>query len=115
GAWRRGQGGRSSGIGSVLLGIPEDGGLRYVGRVGTGFTERDLEALAAELKPLESDSNPFADEVPAADRKGAVWVTPTLVGEVRFREWTGSGRLRHPSWRGLREDKSPDEVTLESL
>ncbi|WP_213573324.1 ATP-dependent DNA ligase [Rhodococcus sp. USK13] len=114
GGWRRGQGGRSRGIGSILLGIPQDGGLRYVGRVGTGFTQRDLDELASTLGPLETETSPFVDDLPTADRKGAVWVKPTLVGEVRFMEWTGAGRLRHPSWRGLREDKRPADVVDES-
>ncbi|MFC9760780.1 ATP-dependent DNA ligase [Rhodococcus jostii] len=113
GGWRRGQGGRSTGIGSVLLGVPEDGGLRYIGRVGTGFTERDLQELASTLGQLETDTSPFVEDLPTADRKGAVWVTPTLVAEVRFMDWTGSKRLRHPSWRGLRDDKAPEDVEVE--
>lgn len=106
GGWRRGQGGRSTGIGSLLLGVPGEGGLRFVGRVGTGFTEQDLTMLASMLAPLEQAASPFAEELPAADRKGVVWVRPELACEVRFMEWTGAGRLRHPSWRGLREDVS---------
>ena len=113
GGWRRGQGGRSSGIGSLLVGIPEPGGLRYVGRVGTGFTEKALDALAATLKPMERKTSPFDEDLPAAERKDAVWVTPKLVGEVRFGEWTGTQRLRHPAWRGLRDDKRPEDVVRE--
>ncbi|WP_442971846.1 ATP-dependent DNA ligase [Rhodococcus sp. WMMA185] len=113
GGWRRGRGARSEGIGSLLLGIPDSGGLRYVGRVGTGFTQRDLRELASMLHPLETATSPFIDTLPTADRRDAVWVTPTLVGEVRFMEWTESGRLRHPSWRGLRDDKAPEDVKVE--
>ncbi|MFH5231841.1 ATP-dependent DNA ligase [Antrihabitans spumae] len=113
GGWRRGQGGRSGQIGALLAGIPSDDGLRYVGRIGTGFTDRTLQELAAKLGPLERKTSPFDEDLPTADRKDAVWVTPKLVGEVRFGEWTGSRRLRHPSWRGLRTDRSPDEVRFE--
>ncbi|MDI9915195.1 ATP-dependent DNA ligase [Rhodococcus sp. IEGM 1379] len=111
GGWRTGQGNRSHGIGALLLGIPGENGLSYVGRVGTGFTDRDLEKLLAVLKPLQQSENPFAEELPADDRKGAVWVSPELVGEVRFMDWTESSRLRHPSWRGIRGDKTPTDVT----
>ncbi|MEV0947845.1 ATP-dependent DNA ligase [Rhodococcus sp. NPDC049939] len=113
GGWRPGRGRRSDGIGSLLLGIPGRDGLRYVGRVGTGFTRHDLRELESILRPLGTEIDPFADALPTAERKDAVWVTPTLVGEVRFMEWTESGRLRHPSWRGLRDDKTPDDVRVE--
>lgn len=111
GGWRRGRGSRS-GLGSLLLGIPDKAGLRYVGRVGTGFGERELERLTVLLKPLECGSSPFVGEVPDVDRD-TVWVTPSIVGEVRYRERTDAGRLRHPAWRGLRDDKSPADVRLE--
>ncbi|HEY5858262.1 MAG TPA: ATP-dependent DNA ligase [Aldersonia sp.] len=115
GGWKRGQGGRRGRIGSLLMGIPdEDGSLRYVGKVGTGFSEAVLDRLGEMLDPLRRDVSPFADEVPAAERKEAVWVEPRYVGEVRFMDWTGPGRLRHPAWRGLREDKKPGEVRRES-
>lgn len=114
GGWRRGRGGRGGRLGSLLLGIPGDGGLRYIGRVGTGFSESELDRLGALLAPLERASSPFADEVLDADRRETVWVTPKIVGEVRFRDRTGAGRLRHPSWRGLRDDKTPDDVHEES-
>jgi bifunctional non-homologous end joining protein LigD len=113
GGWREGTGGRSSGIGSLVLGIPGDGGLVYVGRVGTGFTEKDLSNLKKALKPLETDESPFNARLPNPDAKGVTFVRPELVGEVRYSERTGDGRLRQPSWRGLRPDKSPDEVNWE--
>jgi len=97
----------------LLVGVPGPGGLRYLGRVGTGFSDRGLDALAEMLEPLETEDSPFVEELPAADRNDAVWVSPTLVGEVRFFEWTDSMHLRHPSWRGLREDKQPADVVLE--
>ncbi|MEH6796581.1 MAG: ATP-dependent DNA ligase [Rhodococcus sp. (in: high G+C Gram-positive bacteria)] len=113
GGWRRGQGRRSGGFGSLLMGIPDGDRLRYVGRVGTGFDDRALDTLAALLAPLEASDSPFSSMLPATDRKGAVWVKPALVGEVRFYEATESGHLRHPSWRGLRPDKEPKDVVLE--
>jgi DNA ligase D-like protein (predicted ligase) len=113
GGWREGTGGRSSGIGSLVLGIPGDGGLVYVGRVGTGFTEKDLGNLKKALKPLETDESPFNARLPNPDAKGVKFVRPELVGEVRYSERTGDDRLRQPSWRGLRPDKSPDEVVWE--
>ncbi|WP_336855713.1 ATP-dependent DNA ligase [Sinomonas albida] len=113
GGWREGKGGREGTVGSLLLGIPEDdGGLRYVGRVGTGFTERDLADIAAKLHPLERKTMPFSD-VPRADTADAHWVTPKYVGEVRYGEWTQDRRLRHPVWRGWRPDKEPGEVRVE--
>lgn len=111
--WRRGEGGRSSGIGSLMLGIPADGGLEFVGRVGTGFTDKALAELKKTLEPLETDESPFNERLPRQDAKGVTFVRPELVGEVRYSERTSDNRLRQPSWRGLRPDKEPDEVTWE--
>ncbi|MGE2688543.1 ATP-dependent DNA ligase [Mycolicibacterium pulveris] len=117
GGWRRGEGGRSSGIGSLMLGIPDRdnpaGGLQFVGRVGTGFTDKALADLKKTLKPLETDESPFNDRLPRQDAKGVTFVRPELVGEVRYSERTSEDRLRQPSWRGLRPDKEPDEVGWE--
>ncbi len=113
GGWRAGEGGRSGGIGSLLCGIPDPGGLRFIGRVGTGFTEKDLAALKAVLTPLRTDESPFRPSLPRSEAKDVTYVRPELVGEVRYGEMTADGRLRHPSWRGLRPDKSPAEVVLE--
>ncbi len=113
GGWRAGEGGRTSGIGSLLTGIPAAGGLHFAGRVGTGFTERDLTRLKAMLSPLHMDESPFNARLPNRDTKGVTFVEPTLVGEVRYSEWTSDGRLRQPSWRGLRPDKEPSQVTRE--
>ena len=95
------------------MGIPDGDRLRYVGRVGTGFDDRTLDTLAALLAPLEAADSPFSSILPTAARTGAVWVEPSLVGEVRYYEATESGHLRHPSWRGLRPDKAPNDVVLE--
>jgi DNA ligase D-like protein (predicted polymerase)/DNA ligase D-like protein (predicted ligase)/DNA ligase D-like protein (predicted 3'-phosphoesterase) len=113
GGWRRGEGGRSSGIGALMLGIPADGGLQFVGRVGTGFTEKELTKLKGILKPLETDESPFTARLSTQDARGVTFVRPELVGEVRYSERTSDDRLRQPSWRGLRSDKTPDEVVWE--
>jgi bifunctional non-homologous end joining protein LigD len=113
GGWRAGEGGRSSGIGALLMGIPGDRGLRFAGRVGTGFTERELAKLKTMLAPLHTDQSPFDAKLPAPDAKGVTFVEPVLVGEVRYSEWTPDHRLRQASWRGLRPDKKPSEVVRE--
>jgi len=113
GGWRQGEGGRSSGIGALVLGIPGPDGLQFVGRVGTGFTEKELGKLKDMLKPLHTDESPFDAPLPKVDARGVTFVRPELVGEVRYSERTSDGRLRQPSWRGLRPDKTPDEVVWE--
>lgn len=110
GGWREGEGARGGGIGSLLMGVPAAGGLRFVGRVGTGFTERQLVALKELLLPQRTDESPFNTALSAADAKGVTFVNPTVVGEVRYSERTSDGRLRQPSWRGLRPDKTPGDV-----
>jgi bifunctional non-homologous end joining protein LigD len=114
GGWTPGEGHRTRRFGSLLLGIPSAGGLEYVGQVGTGFSESILDDMTTTLEGLRSPDNPFVTDVPRQYRTGATWVEPTLVGEVRFTEWTTEGRMRHPSWRGLRPDKDPSEVRRES-
>jgi bifunctional non-homologous end joining protein LigD len=111
GGWRPGKGSRGT-IGSLLLGIPTDDGLHYVGRVGTGFGQRALDDLERRLSPAVRKTSPF-DDVPKDVARDARWVTPKIVGEVAFAEWTRSGHLRQPTWRGVRTDKLPQEVTLE--
>ncbi len=94
-------------------GFPADGGLHFVGRVGTGFTEKDLAKLKKTLAPLQTDESPFTARLSTPDAKGVTFVRPELVGEVRYSERTSDGRLRQPSWRGMRPDKTPDEVVWE--
>ncbi len=106
GGWSPGTGRRSDTLGALLVGIPEDEGLRYVGKVGTGFSDALLRDLEKRLTRLERKTSPFLD-VPRKDAKDAHWCSPTLVGEVAYSSWTNDGRLRHPRWRGLRPDKSP--------
>jgi bifunctional non-homologous end joining protein LigD len=113
GAWTEGRGERRDSLGALLLGIPDDGGLRYVGKVGTGFSARVRVELLEDLKPLASKESPFVTALPSADAGSAHFVRPELVGEVEFGEWTTAGRLRHPTWRGLRPDKAPQDVVVE--
>lgn len=113
GGWKPGEGRRANGIGSLLLGIPNGKKLSYVGKVGTGFGDADLDEVGRRLAGLEAKSDPF-DDIPKTDARGVRWVKPTLVGEVEFAEWTRGGRLRQPSWRGWRPDKDPKDVVRES-
>lgn len=113
GAWTDGQGERQESLGALLLGIPDAGGLRYVGKVGTGFSADARRALLRDLRELATPESPFNSALPSADARKAHFVRPELVGEVGFGEWTTAGRLRHPTWRGLRPDKSPHEVVVE--
>jgi bifunctional non-homologous end joining protein LigD len=112
GGWRPGKGGRQSSVGSLLVGIPDGTRLRYVGRVGSGFSTRELLELRQKVDRLARKTSPF-DDVPTEDASDAHWVTPELVGEVTFGEWTGSGKLRHPVWRGWRPDKNAEDVVPE--
>ncbi len=112
-AWRPGQNRLSGSLGGLLLGghDPETGELVYIGDVGTGFSEADRARLLVQLEKLEQRKHPFAMTPPREDVARAHWVTPELVGEVVFRQFTrGEGRLRHTAWRGLRDDRTPAEV-----
>lgn len=105
-------GGSRVGLGALLLGYYEDGQLRYAGKVGTGYTHDVLVDLRRRLDALEVDRSPFAEPLRPPER-GAHWVRPELVAEVAFTEWTGDGKLRHPSFEGLRTDKVASEVVRE--
>ena len=103
-----------SGIGALLVGYYDAGRLVYAGKVGTGYTNATLLELRRELAPLERATSPFDPEPPRAwTGKGRHWVRPALVAEVAFGEWTDDGKLRHPSFQGLRRDKPPREVVRE--
>jgi bifunctional non-homologous end joining protein LigD len=111
--WRPGQNRFTGTLGGLLLGAhdPETGELTYLGDVGTGFSERDRDELQARLESLARPRHPFAADPPREDVRRARWVDPVLVGEVRYRQFTrGAGRLRHTSWRGLRDDRARSEV-----
>lgn len=112
--WQPGAGRRAGGVGSLLLGVPQGADLHYVGRVGTGFTEAMLSEIKARLSKLTQPTCPLEPPPPPAQARHAVWVRPQVVAEVAFTEWTPDGRLRHPTWRGLRPDKRPEEVRIEA-
>jgi bifunctional non-homologous end joining protein LigD len=113
GGYTAGEGRRASTFGALLVGIPTAGGLAYAGSVGTGFDDRMLDELVATLRGLEQPDSPFVGAVDPRQARFAHWVRPELVGEVRFGHWTDDGRMRHPSWRGLRPDKVPEDVIRE--
>jgi bifunctional non-homologous end joining protein LigD len=138
GGWAEGEGRRAGTLGALLVGYHDDpadrtgdpagdpagdaateadgsagapGPLRYAGRVGTGFTDHELDRLAGLLEPLAIDRCPFEPEPPALHRRGARWVAPELVVEVAYGEWTEDHVLRHPAYLGQRTDKDPGDVT----
>jgi len=110
--YTRGKGRRAATLGSLVLAVLEGGELRYVGNVGTGFTEEEIDRLLGLLRPLERDTPPFAEAptMPKVRRGDVVWVEPELVAQVEFAEWTHDGHLRAPVYKGLREDKDPEDV-----
>jgi bifunctional non-homologous end joining protein LigD len=110
GGWTTGTGSRAGAFGALHLGVYDDGELRYVGRVGTGFDQRELARLGGLMEPLARGTTPFAGRQPA---KGAHFVEPELVCEVEFSEWTHTGTLRQPSYKGLRDDKAAIAVVRE--
>lgn len=113
GGWTAGEGRRTRTFGALLVGAFDDGGrLRYLGHVGTGFTEASLGALLARMTPLAAAASPFDDDVPPPEARKARWLHPELVGEVVYRNLTHDQRLRAASWRGLRPDRSPSEARL---
>ncbi len=99
-------------IGSLLIGYYRDGQLIYAGRTGTGFTQRTRRDLRAQLEPLQTKTAPFRS-VPAEARRGALWVRPELVAQVRFATWTAEDLVRQAAFLGLREDKAPADVVRE--
>ena len=104
------QGSRTD-FGALLVGYFEGDSLRYAGKVGTGFGRSTLAELGAKLRELETDESPFAEVRPVP--RGTRWVKPELVAQIAFAEWTRDGRLRHPRYLGLRDDKPAREVVRE--
>ena len=109
--WLPGENARARTFGALLMAVPRGGQLTYVGRVGSGFSDKDLADTKLVLSEIEVPGPPVAD-VPAIDAKNAHWVEPVLVGEVSYGVWTQAGRLRMPVWRGWRPDKTPEDITL---
>jgi bifunctional non-homologous end joining protein LigD len=100
-------------IGALLVGVNEDGALRFAGKVGTGFTNAQARALRTRLERLATPDCPFTPRPAGWLGKNAHWVRPELVAEVAFTEWTKDGKARHPSFQGLREDKTAKDVVRE--
>jgi bifunctional non-homologous end joining protein LigD len=112
GGWVPGQGGRTGQIGSLMLGYYDDSGvLQYAGKVGTGFTQQELERLARLLRPLAQTENPFAETPP--DWRVAHYTEPKLVAQVSYGHWTAAGQVRHSSYHGLRDDMPAEQVRRE--
>jgi len=113
--YTRGEGRRAESFGSLVLAVNEGGELRYVGNVGTGFDTKEIERLLKLLRPLERKQPPFSvvPTMPRVRKGDVVWVEPKLVAEVEFSEWTHDGRVRQPSYKGLRDDKQAVEVRRE--
>ena len=101
-------------IGALLLGYYEGKRLVYAGRTGTGFTQKTHKTMRSKVEALRQEACPF-DRPPADVRKGAVWVKPEMVAQVRFATWTADNLLRQASFKGLREDKAPGEVRKEEV
>jgi bifunctional non-homologous end joining protein LigD len=106
-------GGSRTGFGSLLLGVFDGPKLRYAGRVGAGFSARQLEHLHRALKAITTKESPFAERVPESAR--VTWVEPRFVVEVEYSERTRDGRLRHPRFRGVRDDRDPKEITMDKV
>jgi bifunctional non-homologous end joining protein LigD len=113
--YTRGQGRRSGRFGSLILGYWQGDELVYAGNVGTGFNDKEIDQLLSKLRPLERREPPFrtVPKMPKVRKDAIVWVEPKLVAEVEFVEWTHDGRLRAPSYQGLRDDKEAEDVQRE--
>ena len=113
--YTKGEGRRSAGFGSLVLATRVGTGLKYVGNVGTGFSDAEIDRLLRLMRPLERKDPPFAEvpKMPRVRKRDVAWVEPRLVVEVEFSEWTQAGTIRQPSFKGLREDKDANTVVRE--
>ena len=113
--YTKGRGRRAGRLGSLVLAVRRGGELEYVGNVGTGFDEKEIERLVRLLRPLERKDPPFpvTPKMPRVRKDEIVWIEPRLVAEAEFTEWTHDGHLRAPVYKGLREDKPAEEVRRE--
>lgn len=113
GGYERGTGGRTDRIGSLCLGYHDSGALRYAGQVGSGLNDAVLRELQHRLTTLRRADSPFVGELSRDESRGVVWCDPQVVVDVEYVEWTPTGRLRHPTFRGIRNDKEADDVLRE--
>jgi bifunctional non-homologous end joining protein LigD len=115
--WSEGSGNRVGTIGSLVMGLYDDGELRYVGQVGTGFTQDTLAETLGRLKEMGEGEAPFGPDMlrSATELRKVRWIPPRLVATVEYRQVTSAGRLRAPSFKGLRTDKRPDQCTIDQL
>jgi bifunctional non-homologous end joining protein LigD len=113
--YTRGEGRRAASFGALVLAVRRGDELVWVGNCGTGFTEAEIERLLAKLRALERKTSPLSvvPRMPRVKKGDVVWVSPRLVAQVEFAEWTRDGRLRAPAYKGLREDKPPEDVRRE--
>lgn len=111
GGWRR-ETDSTSRIGAVLVGVPTSAGLTYLGRVGSGIAGKEGQRLLDVLAPFHTDVSPFADDVPKVDAFGTVWVRPEVVVDIAALGLTPAGRLRQPSYRGVRTDLGPEDLEV---
>jgi bifunctional non-homologous end joining protein LigD len=110
--WTPGTGSRTTSFGALLVGAYDRGELRWIGQVGTGFTDRTLKDLMERLRPLQR-KEPAVNDPELRRIRGACFVEPELVCEVEFLQMTSAGKLRAPSYKGLRVDKPPEDSVLE--
>lgn len=109
GGWRP-ETDRAGVLGSLLIGTPAEGGLQYVGRIGSGLAGATGAALLPQLRALETPDSPFNAAIPATEARGAHWLRPELVADIEYHTITSDGRLRQPSWRGVRSDLTPQDL-----
>jgi bifunctional non-homologous end joining protein LigD len=112
GGWAVGTG-KAVELGALLVGVYEDGALRYAGKVGAGFTNDNRAELLAALEPLASDTPPFSPPVPRAAARDARWLRPELVVRAEFAGWTGDGLVRQAAYKGVEPEKDPRKVIRE--
>ena len=105
--------GKAVDLGALLVGVYEDGGLRYAGKIGAGFTNSNRDELLAAVAPLAESESPFAAPVPRAAARNAQWLRPELVIRAEFAGWTGDGLVRQAAYKGIELEKDPHKVIRE--
>ena len=105
--------GKAVDLGALLVGVYEDGALRYAGKIGAGFTNDNRAELLAAVAPLATDEPPFATPPPRAAARDAHWLRPELVIRAEFAGWTGDGLVRQAAYKGIELEKDPRKVIRE--